>query len=369
MNASQKKWIWISLGFSAIVLAIVIFSTVDEHTLDYLQQINIWFLLAAFVLRIISFALWALRIQLMAHSLGYKVSFLHCFNMVIANLLAGAVTPGQVGGEPVRIHELYKAGVQIGDATAIAVLERVFDAVVLVVLGILSLIIMFDFLKSLPATVIWFTIISIIMMILAVGVLIYGLYRPAPVKNLVMRIVFWFSEKIKRPLVGKLVTRIDTEFYNFCKSSIAFSNTSRNGLYTGMICSVAFWLSEFIVASVILMGLGVAPFITESFLFQIIIAILSMIPLTPGAAGVAEISAMSLYALIVPTSILGIFVLLWRFILFYFNIIIGFIGSMIIFRRELHLCPKNTADAIEKAYMVQDDEMDEIDEIKTELNM
>jgi uncharacterized protein (TIRG00374 family) len=368
MKSSQSKWIWISLAFSVIVLIIVVFSTVDENTLNYLQQVNIWFLIAAFALRIISFALWALRIQLMAHSLGYNVSFLHCFNMVIANLLIGAITPGQVGGEPIRIHELYKAGVQIGDATAIAILERVFDAVILVVFGIVSLLIMLDLLQSLPAAVINFTILSMIMMVLAVGVLIYGLYRPVPAKKLVMQILFWFSEKIKRPLVGKFVTRIETEFDNFCKSSIAFSNTSRNGLYAGMVCSIAFWLSEFIVASVILMGLGVAPFITESFLFQIIIAIVSMIPLTPGAAGVAEISAMSLYALIdVPTSILGIFVLLWRFIMFYFNMIVGFIGSVIIFRRELHLSPKNPADVIGRVYEMQEEEIEEVEKIETEL--
>ena len=354
MKSSQKKWIWFSLAFSTIVLLIVIFSTVDENTLTYLQQINIWFLVVAFALRIVSFALWALRIKLMAHSLGYNVGFLHCFNMVIANLLVAAITPGQAGGEPVRIHELYKAGVQIGDATAIVIFERVFDAFILVILGILSLFVMLDLLQSLPVAVISFTILSMIMMILAVGVLIYALYRPAPAKKYIMRIFFWFSKKTKRPLAGKLITRIETEFDNFCKSSIAFSNTCRNGLYAGMACSAAFWASEFIVASVILMGLGVAPYITESFLFQIIIAIVSMIPLTPGASGVAEISATSLYALIVPTSILGIFVLLWRFIMFYFNVIIGFIGSMIIFRRELHVSCDSAVDAINKAYEMQE---------------
>jgi uncharacterized protein (TIRG00374 family) len=303
----------------------------------------------------------------MAHSLGYDVGFLHCFNMVIANLLVAAITPGQAGGEPVRIHELYKAGVKIGDATAISILERVFDAFILVILGVVSLILMLDFLQSLPAAVINFTIFSMIMMVLAVGVLFYALHHPAPAKKVTMRILFWSSERIKRPLAGKLVTRIDTEFDNFCKSSVTFSNTGRNGLYAGMACSIGFWLSEFIVASVILMGLGVAPYITESILFQIIIAIVSMVPLTPGASGVAEISATSLYALIVPTSILGVFVLLWRFIMFYFNVIVGFIGSMIIFRRELHISPKSAVDAIGRAYEMEEQGKKEIEEIGSEL--
>lgn len=340
VKPSRKKWIWISLAFSVLVLLIIVLSTVDENTLDYLQKINIWFLLAAIALRFISFALWALRIKLMAHSLGYHVSFLHCFNMVIANLLVGAITPGQTGGEPVRIHELYKAGVQIGDATAIVVLERVFDAFILVCLGIFSLTILFDVIQSLSLVIVGFMLFALGLMVLAIGILLFTLYRPNAAKKGIMMTLFWFSKKIKRPLADKVVTRIDTEFDNFFKSAIAFSNISRNGLYTGMACSVWFWVSEFIVASVILLGLGIAPYISESFLFQIVIAVISMVPLTPGASGVAEISATSLYALVVPTSILGVFVLLWRLIMFYVNVFAGFIGSMVIVRRELHASSK-----------------------------
>jgi uncharacterized protein (TIRG00374 family) len=340
MKHSQKKWIWVSLAFSAIALLIIIFSTVDENTLDYLQKINIWVLLAAIAFRFVSFTLWALRMKLMAHSLGYHVPFLHCFNAVIANLFMGAITPGKTGGEPVRIHELYKAGVQIGDATAIAVLERVFDAIILVFLGIFSLSVMFDVMQSLSWTIVGFMLIAMGLMVLGIGILIYALYRPDSAKRTIMKILLWFGEKIKRPLADKSIARFDAEFDNFCKSTIAFSKTSKNGLYAGMACTALFWVSEFIVASVILMGLGIAPYISESFLFQIVIAIISMVPLTPGAAGVAEISATSLYALIVPTSILGVFVLLWRVIVFYLNIFIGFIGSMIIFRRELRVSQK-----------------------------
>ncbi len=60
-----------------------------------------------------------------------------------------------------------------------------------------------------------------------------------------------------------------------------------------------------------------------------------MIPLTPGGAGVAEISISSIYGLFISTSVIGIFVLLWRMILYYFNIGIGLISGLIIVRREV----------------------------------
>jgi len=65
-----------------------------------------------------------------------------------------------------------------------------------------------------------------------------------------------------------------------------------------------------------------------------------MIPLTPGGAGVAEVSIAGFYALIIPTSLLGVFVLLWRLIMYYFNLIVGFIASMLIVRREAKVTEK-----------------------------
>jgi len=55
-------------------------------------------------------------------------------------------------------------------------------------------------------------------------------------------------------------------------------------------------------------------------------AIIMMIPTTPGSSGITELSTSSLYALIVPAGMLGIFVLLWRFVTFYLNIILGVIA-------------------------------------------
>ena len=101
-----------------------------------------------------------------------------------------------------------------------------------------------------------------------------------------------------------------------------------------------YWVNEFIIAFFICMGLGVEPtpaLFLLSLIFQVLITVILMIPITPGGVGVAEISLGSLYALIIPTSIVGIFVLLYRFIFYYFNLIVGFIASMRIVRREAHL--------------------------------
>ena len=75
-------------------------------------------------------------------------------------------------------------------------------------------------------------------------------------------------------------------------------------------------------------------YITTPIIMQLLVTVVLMVPLTPGGVGVAEVSLGVFYALIIPAGIVGIFVLIYRFIFYYFNLIVGFIASMLIIRRE-----------------------------------
>jgi hypothetical protein len=82
------------------------------------------------------------------------------------------------------------------------------------------------------------------------------------------------------------------------------------------------------------MGLGYPPNVLLSIVFQLIIAVIMMLPLTPGAAGIAELAYAGFYSLIIPSSVVGLFVVLLRMILYYSNIMIGSIASFRIVKRE-----------------------------------
>lgn len=335
MDRSQLKWVWASVGLSVIVLAFLILTTFNQDTIHYILALNIWFLLIALLFRIGSLVFWAWRVQAMSGSLGYAVPFRHAFNLVLANLLAGAITPGQAGGEPVRIYELCKGGVKVGDATAVVIMERVLDGVTLTVMGIVAIVLLGSIWAQLSIGIIVVMIIAWALMI-GIGLLLFfATRRPEYIKSKVLRFLHWLSEKTKRESIRKAILQADYEMDNFFAGVNRFTGAGRAGLLLGTVFTVLFWSSEFFIASLLLMSLGQQPYVAESFLFQLVIAAIMMVPFTPGGSGVAEISATSLYALIVPSSVLGIFVLLWRFYLYYFNIIAGLVASIFIFRREL----------------------------------
>ncbi len=334
MEKSQVKWLYISIGFSLLVLVIILLLTVNENTIQYLKEINPIFLLLAFVVHIFTMCFWALRVQKMTGSLGYHIGFFYSLNLVFANLLLAAITPSQAGGEPVRIHELYRANVPLGDATAIVLVERVLDGIVLAFLAAFAMIFLADLWKSLGVISQFMVLMTWIFVIGCLLLFYLAIKRPEYVKRIVHRCARFFTRTWESPRVEVFVTRTDKEIDNFNVAVIKFVKSAKGGLLWGLLFTLLYWISEIFVASLILVGLGQPPLILESFVIQLVLAILMMLPLTPGSSGIAEVGATSLYALFIPASIVGIFVVIWRVVLFYFNIALGILSSILIVRRE-----------------------------------
>jgi len=347
MKKSQWKWLFVSISFSALVMAGVLYFTVDEMTVEYLSRVNPFYLALAVLFHIVSLGFWALRIQTMSGSLGYRVRFRHCLNLVLANMLVAAVTPSQAGGEPVRVHELYRAGVPVGDATAVVVMERILDGIVLGGLGAFAILFLGSYWSNLTSG---FSGASLVMyaawifIIIFVLIFVYSVKNPDHLKRALKWISRWIDRRWHLKRLENLLDAIDREVDNFNKGLVKFVNHGKGGLVWGMIFTTLFWLSEFAIASLLLVGLGQPAFLIESFVVQLIIAIIMMIPLTPGSSGIAELGATSLYSLFVPSSIVGVFVLLWRLILYYLNILLGLLSSLIIVRREFLARVKNSGD-------------------------
>ncbi len=261
MEKSQVKWLYISVGFSIAILLIILYFTINENTLTYLQQINPWFLLLAFLTHLFTMCFWAWRVQKMTGSLGYRIGFFYSLNLVFANLLAAAVTPAQAGGEPVRIHELYKADVPLGDATAIVIMERVLDGIVLAGLAAFAMIVLTDQWKSLGAVSEVMVYITWIFVIGSLFLFYLAIRRPDMVKRVVNWCTSFFTKKWESKRVEALVVRADKEIDNFQTAVIKFVKSAKGGLLWGIFFTLLYWVSEIFTASLILVGLGQPPLI------------------------------------------------------------------------------------------------------------
>ncbi len=334
MDRNQKRWLWISLGFSAVVLVAVLYFTVDAATVSYLRRLNPFWLILALCTHVIALCFWALRIKFMSRSLGYRVGFFYSLNLVFANMLLAAITPSQAGGEPVRIHELYKAGVKVGDATAIVLTERILDGIVLGIGGAFFMFVLGSEWQRIGSVFSYLMYLSWIIISIIVVIFIYSVKNPGLLKRIIHYSSRWFTRKWESRKIERFAQSIDSEVDNFHNTLADFLSHGKAGLVFGLIFTTLFWFCEFVIVSILLVGLSQPPIFIESLIVQLVIAVIMMIPLTPGASGIAEISFTSLYGLFVNSSILGILVVLWRSILFYFNILLGLISGLLIVQRE-----------------------------------
>ncbi len=338
MKVKYKRLLWISIGISLVALIIVIALTINEETIANLQQVNGWFLFIAFSLHLLAIVFWGFRIMFMSKSLGYRIPLFHCVNMAAAGQLLASITLSSIGGEPIRVHELYKANVPIADATAIVLVERLLEAVLLVfgvIFGMTAFSIIYNGqVNSLLITLGWcgtafFTAILVVLILI--------LRKPDNVKRWGTKLIGLFTKKLKEERREKITNAILNGIDQFYTTFRYFGTKARWGLFVGFGFSLLFWTCEYLIASVIMVGLGFEPNILLSIVFQLIIAVILMIPCTPGSTGIAEAAYFGFYSLLGLGSMIGPFVVILRLVLYYSNLILGFAASFIIVKREARL--------------------------------
>ena len=292
------------------------------------------FFLAAILVNIIFWFIWGARLKVLSDSVDTTVhiSWWEATKIVIANLFLASITPSMAGGEPVRIHMLTKDGLSTGSATASVLGERLLDAIFLLVAVPFAF---FIFKDRIDIQFISYGLtVGIAVFALAIILFAYAIKYPDKTK----RFLLYLNEKINRLLKRPhekhtgVVERINEEVDNFHEAMVFFLTKGRKSFVAAGLITVLFWSAGFMIPSLILLGLGLPPFVIESYAAQVLLIIIVMVPTTPGSAGVTEGGVAALYSVLIGSSLLGVFVLLFRFITYHMNLIAGAIFQYKIFK-------------------------------------
>ncbi len=332
-----RGWLLVSVLLSAAVLAVVLALTVDEATYAALGSLDLRWLGVALLAHGAALLCWAGRIRVLSAGLGYRVPYRVCVPIVLANVLAAAVTPSSAGGEPVRVHEIYRAGVRAGDATAVVVAERLLDVLLLLAGVVLAVVVLERQLVALGVSG-GPLVPAIGLFVLAfAGLLLLAVRWPQGLKRALLAVTAVLGRRLPVGIAERLdriSERLDREVDHFHAAFGRFATRGLGHLAAGLVLSAGYWILDFMVASFVLLALGLPPSWLLSLLCQMLINVISLLPVTPGGAGLAEASAASLYGFFVPSSSLGVLVVLWRLIIYHLNILLGLGAGIAIVRRE-----------------------------------
>jgi hypothetical protein len=333
----MKKWMIASILLSVFFIILILYLTIKPEDISKISQIKFRFefFILAIALNFLSYCFWGARIKVLSNACedSVKISWWESTKIVMANLFLAGITPSMAGGEPVRIYLLNKDGMSLGSATASVLGERLIDAIFLLICVPFALFVFRN--KVTDPTVSLGVSIGIIIFLIVIFLFFYAIKRPEKIKNLLI----WLNKKFsrfskKQEKESKIVNRISREVDNFHISMMTFFKNNRRAFLKASVLTVIQWGCAWLIPSAILMGLGLDPFIIPSIAAQVFLIIIIMMPTTPGSTGVTELGVSGLYSVVInsPAHILGVFVLLFRFITYHMNLVVGAIFQYRIFK-------------------------------------
>mgnify|MGYP000890492167 FL=1 len=325
INKKNLMWVIISILISFITVAAIIHFTVTPEEIDRIKHLNIKYVLLMILMMFSTWFVDALKIRHLLGIMGEKVPFLTIYTSNVASHFLGAITPFQSGALPALVYYLNKReNVKVTKGIA-AVTGRLLYS--LMFFGIVPLVLTIFFYKKLGLTLplrIIAIVVSVFLFLLLLG-LGYLLSNPHLIERMTVKI--GYSSLIKRMTIkksrDKWILMIIKQIRDYSKNFKTILSLGPKVTVVQLVYTGIFWFIFFNYATVLMIAIGIPTNWFKIMARQTIFySILTYNPI-PSGSGVVELGYAAIFANLVPRSLLGIFVGMWRFFSFYLYVIVS----------------------------------------------
>lgn len=319
------KGLKIAISLSLLFSAILILMTLDQETfIKAINSVSPLIIIEISFLMFINFIAAGLEIKIMVSLTGNNLSIKEGIKLYLAGSFISNVTPMATGGGPFQIYFLHKRGINIGQATMVILTKFLLRLFFFSTASLVFFIFFNDFILPgiLPDFV--FYIALALGFIIAISLIIFSIV-PAFSDKLIT--LLFKIGKLKSFIqsnykIKKIIVKGRKELREFHQSMKLLVEHKSKVLLAAM-STVLYWSSLFLIIPVILKGLGYEANVIRSYVMQTLFNLVIPYMPTPGASGMAEIGFASIFISYIPRGIIGIVTFLWRFVTFYFILIIG----------------------------------------------
>lgn len=313
-----------------ITLLVLYFSLKDDFNsiVNQIFSMNLWYLGVAFILL---FLFWIFRSYPMysfCKKINPKFRYRESIQLTLRTQFFNAVTPFATGGQPYQIYYLKQCGIDYASSTGVVLENFIVYQIALVVLGLIALTVnqIFHIFKE----------VYILQKLIAVGFIINTLV-------IVVMFVIAFSTKMNKVLIDlgiNILTKLHIvknkeeklkewheNINKFHSSAVVLLEDKKtfllNILYNFIALCCLYLIPLFVIYSMGVFnafspGVGI---VTSAY----IMIIGSFVPI-PGGTGGLEYGFVQFYGNFVTGSKLQAMMLVWRFITYYFGMIMGAIA-------------------------------------------
>ncbi len=234
-----------------------------------LKSTNLWILSLVLPIKLFSLLLNGVNVTLFLQAIGKKIKF---WKVVVWSNLAwsiGLFFPGRVGEFSI-IYFLKSEGVEFGESTAVALLDKMTTFFVLSVLSIIGVFYYFSFTSAL-----WLAGILLAIMIGSVAI---------------------FLNARLRGLVKEYLLRKYARLFKGFNDSFRRILGNKEMLAGNMAVTAIKWFFSLFAFTVIFLSLGASVRVTDVILISSLATIISLIPISMGGIGLREYSAVYLFS-------------------------------------------------------------------------
>lgn len=219
---------------------------------DTIRGANLYFILIVIILYFINLLTKAFRWYLLVDSSGTKVSFKKTFPLYIISLALNNVTPGKIGGEPVRAYLLNKeAEVPIGQGIASIFAEKMMDIIVIATMAIIGAVFI---LPLLPIETSRYLVVAIILAIGGIIISVYIVSHSTLLNKTVDRSINFAMKVSKRDFVKRLSLAL-VGFVDRFKYGMNEILKARRSASACIFLTVIIWINEAIRLFLIILAL------------------------------------------------------------------------------------------------------------------
>jgi len=309
---------------------VLYFSLKDDfhNIVDQIMNINVWLLFLAFIMVIIYWFLRSKAVSVFTKKFSPKTTYWSSLQMMLRTQFFNAVTPFATGGQPYQVYHLIKDGISATTSTSVIIQNFIVYQIAMILLGCIAVVlnqIFGVFARS-----------SILRQLVTLGFIINTAV-------IVVLFIVAFSTKMNKKLVRLGITILtklklvkdkekklkewDEYINNFHESAEILLENKWHFILTILYNLIAL-CCLYSIPYILLCATGdftsfdlPTAIMTSAY----VMLIGSFVPI-PGGSGGLEYGFVSFYGTFITGSTLMAIMLLWRFVTYYFGMIVGAIA-------------------------------------------
>ena len=313
-----------------ITLLVLYFSLKDNFktTINQICSMNIWWLIVAFIFVILYWLFRSYAMFSIVKEENKKFKFLQSFQLMLRTQFFNAVTPFATGGQPFQVYYLNQCDISVASSTGLVVENFIVYQIALVFLGLVAVISNYFFHI--------FSEVHLLQKLVTLGFIINTAV-------IVVMFLVSFGKKINKKIINfgiNILTKLkivkdkekklnewDNSINQFHKSATILLKKKSvfiKSIFLNLLALICLYLIPLILFYS--MGLydkinGLETIVTSAY----VMLIGSFVPI-PGGTGGLEYGFVAFYGNFIKGGTLSAIMLIWRFITYYFGLIVGSIA-------------------------------------------